>query len=434
LLVKSMPRLAIVGLVGSLAAGCASDTMRFAENPFSNPFGSKSEPQSTAAINRTQSTAINRAPTTAVQSQSLAPPAGAVSSAPLAPPSASSARAAVAMPRATGPVPKGWSAQGGSSVTLNQGETLSIIANRYGVPEQALRAVNGISSGQPAPGTRIVIPVYNAAGTEPAAAPVASAPAHVAPAKTAAAAPAPVGQGRMKLVAGAQPKGAAETHAAAPLQPAQAVATKPVKTAEKPAEKPADKKLAAIEPAKTVKAAPVAPVKEVKPVEAKAEPAAAATPVKSAAPAATPAPAAEPGETASIAAASRTAATGGNGFRWPAKGRVIAGFGNKGGAANDGINIALPEGTPVKAAEGGEVAYAGNELKGYGNLVLIRHPDGWVSAYAHNGELKVKRGDKITRGQTVALSGQSGNVSSPQLHFELRKGATPVDPMPHLGQ
>jgi murein DD-endopeptidase MepM/ murein hydrolase activator NlpD len=159
-----------------------------------------------------------------------------------------------------------------------------------------------------------------------------------------------------------------------------------------------------------------------------------AQPIEKVEPAATPmraaAPAAEPSETASINQQTRAAAPAGAGFRWPAKGRVISGFGKGGG--NDGINIALPEGTPVKAAEAGEVAYAGNELKGYGNLVLIRHPDGWVSAYAHNGELKVKRGDKIARGQTVATSGQTGNVSSPQLHFELRKGSTPVDPMPHL--
>ncbi len=117
-------------------------------------------------------------------------------------------------------------------------------------------------------------------------------------------------------------------------------------------------------------------------------------------------------------------------FRWPARGRVIAGYSGKGG--NEGINIAVPEGTPVKAAEGGTVAYAGNELKGYGNLVLIRHPNGYVSAYAHNGDLKVKRGDAVKRGQVVASSGQSGNVSSPQLHFELRKGSAPVDPTPYL--
>ena len=91
------------------------------------------------------------------------------------------------------------------------------------------------------------------------------------------------------------------------------------------------------------------------------------------------------------------------------------------------------DGTPVKAAESGTVAYAGNEVKGYGNLVLIRHDNGLVSAYAHNGEISVKRGDKVKRGQVVAKSGQSGNVTSPQLHFEIRKGSTPVDPVPHLG-
>jgi murein DD-endopeptidase MepM/ murein hydrolase activator NlpD len=116
-------------------------------------------------------------------------------------------------------------------------------------------------------------------------------------------------------------------------------------------------------------------------------------------------------------------------FRWPARGRVIQGF--KAGA-NDGINIALPEGTSVKAAEAGTVAYAGSELKGYGNLVLIRHPNGYVSAYANNGDISVKRGDQVKRGQIIAKSGQSGNVNAPQLHFELRKGSTPVDPTNYL--
>jgi murein DD-endopeptidase MepM/ murein hydrolase activator NlpD len=120
-------------------------------------------------------------------------------------------------------------------------------------------------------------------------------------------------------------------------------------------------------------------------------------------------------------------------FRWPAKGRIIAGFGPKtNGQANDGINIALPEGTPIKAAEDGVVAYAGNELKGYGNLVLVRHADGYVTAYAHAKELMVKRGDPIKRGQTIARSGQTGNVDAPQLHFEIRKGPSPIDPMPLL--
>ena len=92
----------------------------------------------------------------------------------------------------------------------------------------------------------------------------------------------------------------------------------------------------------------------------------------------------------------------------------------------------MPEGTAVKAAESGVVAYAGSEIKGFGNLVLIRHPNGFVSAYANNGSLDVHRGEQVKRGQTIATSGQSGNVASPQLHFELRKGSTPVDPTRYL--
>lgn len=120
-------------------------------------------------------------------------------------------------------------------------------------------------------------------------------------------------------------------------------------------------------------------------------------------------------------------------FRWPVRGRVIAGYGAKvNGASNDGINLSVPEGTSVKAAEDGVVAYAGNELKGYGNLVLVRHSNGFVTAYAHASEIKVKRGDAVKRGQIVALAGQTGNVTSPQLHFEIRKGSTPIDPTQYL--
>jgi murein DD-endopeptidase MepM/ murein hydrolase activator NlpD len=124
-----------------------------------------------------------------------------------------------------------------------------------------------------------------------------------------------------------------------------------------------------------------------------------------------------------------------SGFRWPVRGRIISGFGKKpNGERNDGINLAVPEGTAVKAAEDGTVIYAGNELKSYGNLVLIRHSGGWVSAYAHNGELKAKRGDEVRRGQVIALSGMSGGVTTPQVHFELRKDAAPVDPLQHLSE
>jgi len=120
-------------------------------------------------------------------------------------------------------------------------------------------------------------------------------------------------------------------------------------------------------------------------------------------------------------------------FRWPVRGKVITGYGAKtNGKSNDGINLAVPEGTPIKAAEDGVVAYSGNELKGYGNLVLVRHSNGYVTAYAHASELLVKRGDTIKRGQVIAKSGQSGEVGSPQLHFEIRKGSSPVDPLQFL--
>jgi|GEM_PF-151729 len=116
-------------------------------------------------------------------------------------------------------------------------------------------------------------------------------------------------------------------------------------------------------------------------------------------------------------------------LRWPLKGKVISGFGAKpNGLKNEGINIAVPEGTNIQAAEGGVVAYAGNELKGYGNLVLVRHAGGYVTAYAHASQLLVKRGDTVKRGDVIAKAGQTGAVQSPQLHFEVRKGATALDP------
>ena len=123
----------------------------------------------------------------------------------------------------------------------------------------------------------------------------------------------------------------------------------------------------------------------------------------------------------------------GNSFRWPVRGRIIAEFGARpDGGHNDGIDVAVPQGTSVKAAENGVVAYAGNELKGYGNLVLVRHANNWVSAYANNEELLVKRGDKVRRGQIIAKAGATGAVSQPQVHFELRKGSRPVDPTKYM--
>jgi murein DD-endopeptidase MepM/ murein hydrolase activator NlpD len=132
-------------------------------------------------------------------------------------------------------------------------------------------------------------------------------------------------------------------------------------------------------------------------------------------------------ETASADAGSSAAAP--LALRWPLKGKVISGFGAKpNGLKNEGINIAVPEGTNIQAADAGVVAYAGNELKGYGNLILIRHAGGFVTAYAHASTLMVKRGDTVKRGDVIAKAGQTGAVQSPQLHFEVRKGATALDP------
>ena len=126
-------------------------------------------------------------------------------------------------------------------------------------------------------------------------------------------------------------------------------------------------------------------------------------------------------------------AMSGASFRWPVKGRIVSGFGTKpDGGHNDGVNISVPQGTSVKAAENGVVAYAGSELKGYGNLVLVRHANNWVSAYANNEEILVKRGDKVKRGQIIAKAGMTGSVSKPQVHFELRKGSRPVDPTKYM--
>ena len=133
------------------------------------------------------------------------------------------------------------------------------------------------------------------------------------------------------------------------------------------------------------------------------------------------------------AAKPATGSDGAEGMRWPVRGKIISGFGPKAnGLKNEGINIAVPEGTSIRAAESGVVAYAGNELKGYGNLVLIRHDNGYVTAYAHAKEIFVKRGDTVKRGDVIAKAGQTGSVSSPQLHFEVRKGATALDPMKFL--
>lgn len=137
--------------------------------------------------------------------------------------------------------------------------------------------------------------------------------------------------------------------------------------------------------------------------------------------------------TGAVSPPPRQSSSGSDKLRWPVSGRIITGFGQRNdGTHNDGINLSVPLGTSVHAAEGGTVAYAGSELKGYGNLILLRHDNGWVTAYAHNDQLMVKRGDKVQRGQVIATAGRTGSVDQPQVHFELRQGSKPVDPVPFL--
>ena len=391
--VRTLSRLLAIALIGGLAAGCSSDSLRFAGNPFSNPFASKSqdsEPRMTGSV--------PAAPRSPIRAQPLPALPQPIASAPVySRPSTPTKSAALPAPvsRQTPVVassgPGGWTAQGGTAVTIGAGENINVIANRYGVPASAILSANKLSSAaQAAPGRQIIIPVYNAAGTQSAA---------VQP-------PASLGQGRLRLAETAKSAPAKQAELPKPhIRPGQTVAKVEPASAPRP-----------LEPVRTARAE-VQPLPEPK-AWAPAPQAPAPTPKQEAVQ-----PVKEPEQTASLPA-------GNADFRWPARGRVISGFG--GNSGNEGINIALPEGTPVKAAESGTVAYAGSEVKGYGNLVLIRHDNGFVSAYAHNGEISVKRGDKVRRGQVIAKSGQTGNVTSPQLHFEIRKGSTPVDPIPHL--
>jgi murein DD-endopeptidase MepM/ murein hydrolase activator NlpD len=120
-------------------------------------------------------------------------------------------------------------------------------------------------------------------------------------------------------------------------------------------------------------------------------------------------------------------------FAWPVSGRVVSDFGTTAnGGQNDGINIAATMGTPIRASASGTVSYAGDELKNYGNLVLLKHAGGYTTAYAHAERLLVARGDTVTRGQVIGYVGQTGDVASPQLHFEIRAATTPVNPRSYL--
>ena len=433
-------RLALAVCLAATLAGCA-DSERLAD-PFSNPFHTASrntDRMPTGSLAQTDRTRP-------VQAQPL-PPLGAASSGPMAAytaPSHPNPRFASAQayrgPSTTGSVGRtgaavaGWTAEGGMPVVVAFGESAGIVAKRYGIPEEALLRTNGFTSAaQVRPGTRLVIPVYNAALA-------ASSGVHAGGRREAAA--------RLKFVKGPQPadrKRMLLAWAEARRKHAEDRRGKLAKAARH--DKHVDRKLAKEERAARKERAERKIAKNAgrsAPRVAEAHThdhgKVASEKIASIAPdaraAVTKKPLIDSTPTASLHTASYHEESGKSvvaaaipEFRWPAHGRIIQNF--KVGR-NDGINIALPEGTSVHAAEAGVVAYAGNQLKGYGNLILIRHPNGFVTAYANNAEIDVKRGEAVKRGQVIAKSGQTGDVATPQLHFELRKGARPIDPTQYL--
>jgi murein DD-endopeptidase MepM/ murein hydrolase activator NlpD len=332
-----------------------------------------------------------------------------------------------------------WSWDGGTAITVAPGETVDSIARRHGVPPAIIMQANNLSSlNTIQAGQRLVIPRYNSSvsASAPAPAPpptraaVAALPPVAAPSKSK---PAPV------VTASAGPHAAGPINSGVHVVAAGETLTKIAHQYGKSVAEIA--KANNILPYAKVSIGDriVIPGVRISSAASEAEPAAAPTKpgankaVASAAPAQSASMVTPSVETPGTDTTAKATAEATPGFRWPVRGRIIAGFGPKpNGQQNDGIDVAVPENTPIKAAEDGVVAYAGNELKGYGNLVLVRHPNGYVTAYAHAKELLVKRGDQIKRGEVIAKSGQSGNVDAPQLHFEVRKGSAPVDPMQFL--
>ena len=429
------PRVAVLTLVGLAGASC-SNSARFDSNPYA------SNHQSAPAQQETTGSVSSRPMYRSIEAQPLPAPSRPATVSANSGYSSGSGSSSGAQglgayrptgssnyPETTGSVAQrpapakssgGWTWDGGAPVTVGYGETVEQIARKYGVPASAILQTNGISDASMVkPGQRLVIPRYVSSS-----APVPQAPAVQAPAAQARAQAQPsetvhvVGAGESLI-------GIARQHGVTLIALAKANNIEPnarVSTGDRlivpGSHAAAPRQAQYTTPAPQVSQVRTIPIDNV-----------ASVPAQNARVATTQAPE----KTENVVAAAEPAG-GVPSFRWPVKGRVIAGFGPKsGGAQNDGINLAVPEGTPIKAADDGVVAYAGNELKGYGNLVLIRHSNGFVSAYAHASELMVKRGDTIKRGQVIAHAGQTGNVTSPQLHFEIRKGSTPVDPTQYLG-
>ena len=437
---RRVPHVAALALMSFGFAGCSADmSTRLSQNSYSNPFASQSEATGSVpkpAVERRELPQYSRPQ---YQSQPLPPPIAAPQSYPTAGAGVSGGGrglASYAPPthqplETTGTVaPRSVAAtrapaQAGTTIIVGTSDTLETLSRRYNVSSAAILQANGYKGPRAlSPGQQLIIPRQTAAVAPPA--PALAAPASK-PVAAVAAAPTVhvVNRGdtllsiaRRNHVTVADLARANSLDSSSKLKLGQKLNVPGAKTAAAAPAQPVA--VAAVQPAAAL-AAPAtrtAAVTGTPPQSARL--AQATTKVEEA-------PTAE----APVKASEATGAL--PTFRWPVRGKVITSYGAKtNGKSNDGINLAVPEGTPVKAAEDGVVAYSGNELKGYGNLVLVRHSNGYVTAYAHASELLVKRGDTIKRGQIIAKSGQSGEVGSPQLHFEIRKGSSPVDPLQFL--
>jgi murein DD-endopeptidase MepM/ murein hydrolase activator NlpD len=428
---RRVPHVAVLALMSIGFAGCSADmSTRLSQDSFSNPFAS--QPEATASVPSAPVERRELPQYARPQGQSSAPPIAAPRSYPTAgasggargvtsyaPPGQLLETTGSAAPRSV--AANHGSGQGSTTIIVGTSDTLDTLSRRYHVSPAAILQANGYKGPRAlSPGQQLIIPRPTAA----AAVPALAAPASKA---VAAASAAPsvhvVNRGDTLLsiahrnhVSVAELAKANSLNPSAKLKLGMKLTVPGAKTA---AVAPAAQPAAGAQPA-TASAPPATKIAAVTPdSQQKARLAQATT---------------TPAEVSAETPVKANEATGAlPTFRWPVRGKVITSYGAKtNGKANDGINLAVPEGTPVKAAEDGVVAYSGNELKGYGNLVLVRHSNGYVTAYAHASEVLVKRGDTIKRGQIIAKSGQSGEVGSPQLHFEIRKGSSPVDPLQFL--
>lgn len=472
---RVLSRGAAMLIVGSLAAGCSSGVSRFGagvDDIFTSSTATPNQreiirPQaqtypgnevaSAAPVDSTYTGSVSSGgavgqpvsrsalpPVSSSSSGSLAPVASApassapvrVASAPVESPRSGSLSAPAREPAmATGETdPAGWSRAGGTQVTIKDGETLYNLSRRFGVPVNVIAKVNGLSeSAGLQTGQKVVIPTYVYSKNAPVSAPdnnpkVAAAKSSTgnkepSTEKVAAAKPA-AGAGGYTVQEGDTLSKIAKTLGVSTvaLRQANALDDGPIRVGQTLTVPAGGKATVAAAPA--AKADPVvtssAPAKQ----PAKTEQVATYTPPKKSAE--------KTMEQAEQDQAAAPDATGIGKMRWPVRGRVVSGYGKGAGKASDGIDIAVPEGTPVKAAENGIVIYAGDGLKEFGNTVLVRHENGLVTVYGNASELKVSRGDKVKRGQDIALSGMTGAATAPKLHFEVRKNSAPVDPSTFL--